>query len=297
MASAYCAQAVREWGQRSLRFDRGDTVKQSGQERRTEIVRLATTSGLASVEELSAAMGVTPSTIRRDLAKLTAQGKLARTYGGAISLVPTTELGLRQRLGEAYAAKRAIAAWCLTQILPGEVIALDAGSSVGALSEMLRGALRLTDLKVVAAGLTAIDALSESPHIEVTALGGRLRPMSQAFVGALAEESVMRLSFDRAFMSADAVHPDWGLCEAALEQTQLKSLIMSRANRTYVLAHSEKLGATPFHAWAPLPPMCVLVTDTGADPDTVAAFRARGVEVVLAPPIAESADPVGVSTA
>jgi DeoR/GlpR family transcriptional regulator of sugar metabolism len=58
----------------------------SGQARRSEIVRLATTTGLASVEQLSEELGVTASTIRRDLAKLTAQGKLARTYGGVMSL-------------------------------------------------------------------------------------------------------------------------------------------------------------------------------------------------------------------
>ena len=62
-----------------------------------EIVRLATTTGLASVEELSARFGVTASTIRRDLAKLTAQGRLARTYGGAIALARHPEASLRQR--------------------------------------------------------------------------------------------------------------------------------------------------------------------------------------------------------
>ena len=54
--------------------------------RRNEIARLAASHGLASVEELSTRLGVTASTIRRDLALLTAQGKLARTYGGAMAM-------------------------------------------------------------------------------------------------------------------------------------------------------------------------------------------------------------------
>ena len=74
-------------------------AKHTAQTRRGEIVRLATTSGLASVEELSDQLGVTASTIRRDLAKLTAQGKLARTYGGVMSLAHHPEASLRQRLG------------------------------------------------------------------------------------------------------------------------------------------------------------------------------------------------------
>jgi DeoR/GlpR family transcriptional regulator of sugar metabolism len=56
------------------------------QRRRDEIVRLATTSGLAGVEELSQTFGVTASTIRRDLALLTSEGRLTRTYGGAMAL-------------------------------------------------------------------------------------------------------------------------------------------------------------------------------------------------------------------
>ena len=54
-------------------------AKHTAQARRGEIVRLATTTGLASVEQLSDELGVTASTIRRDLAKLTAQGKLILT--------------------------------------------------------------------------------------------------------------------------------------------------------------------------------------------------------------------------
>ena len=112
-------------------------AKHTAQTRRGEIVRLATTSGLASVEELSDQLGVTASTIRRDLAKLTAQGKLARTYGGVMSLAHHPEASLRQRLGEAHAAKRDIARWAAAQIEPGETVLLDAGSTMGALADAI----------------------------------------------------------------------------------------------------------------------------------------------------------------
>ena len=73
--------------------------------RREEIVRLAATTGLASVDELSAELGVTPSTIRRDLAKLTSLGRLARTYGGVLSLEPHPQAWLRQRRVEVLASE------------------------------------------------------------------------------------------------------------------------------------------------------------------------------------------------
>lgn len=48
-----------------------------------EIYHLAVTTVLTSVEELSARFEVTASTIRRDLALVNGQGRLARTYDGA----------------------------------------------------------------------------------------------------------------------------------------------------------------------------------------------------------------------
>jgi len=261
-------------------------VKHSAQARRNEIVRLATTTGLASVEQLSEELGVTASTIRRDLARLTVQGKLARTYGGVMSLTHHPEASLRQRLGEAHVAKRDIARWAAAQIQPGETVVLDAGSTTAALADAIASTpelTALTGLTVVTAGIGAISALADLPHLAVIGLGGRLRPLSQAFVGPLAESAVQRLSFDRAFIGADSVHAERGICEADLEQTRLKELMMARADHIYVLAHAEKLGQSPFHAWAVMPPRWTLVTDESAAPAAVQAFRDNGVEVVVAP--------------
>jgi DeoR/GlpR family transcriptional regulator of sugar metabolism len=81
---------------------------------------------------------VTASTIRRDLALLNGQG-VARTYGGAMAQGTHPEGSLRQRTGEVFEQKHAIARWAASVILPSENILLDAGSTVGALAHELRG--------------------------------------------------------------------------------------------------------------------------------------------------------------
>ena len=251
-------------------------VRQS-QARRSEIVRLAKTSGLAGVDELSVIFGVTPSTIRRDLGQLTAEGLLARTYGGAIALNAHPEPSIRQRTLEGFDAKRAIAKWAATQVLPGETILLDAGTTVGAMGEFLRETEGLT---VITAGLTALEALADADTVRVECLGGTLRHLSQGFVGPLTESALARVSFDRAFLGADAVTADRGICEAELEQTRLKELMMERGAVVYVLAHAAKLGRRPFHAWAPLPPDVTVVTDSTATEEQLRPFADAGIEVV-----------------
>lgn len=245
--------------------------------RRAEIVRLARSVGLASVDELSAQFGVTASTIRRDLSQLNSQGLIARTYGGAIALGRRQESSLRQRAREGFEAKRAIARWAAQQVQPGETILLDAGTTVGAMGEFLR---TVPQLVVVTAGLTTLEALADADDIRVECIGGTLRQLSQGFIGPLAEATLQRLTFDRAFLGADAVNAELGICEAELEQTRLKEVMIERAENVYVLAHSEKLGRKPFHAWAPIPPGTTLVTDDDADSGQTEPFVEAGLQVV-----------------
>ncbi|WP_128374428.1 DeoR/GlpR family DNA-binding transcription regulator [Streptomyces cavernae] len=249
--------------------------------RRDRIVHLATTTGLASVEELSQLFGVTASTIRRDLAKLTTDGRLARTYGGAMALAAHPEASLRQRTGEAFEAKQAIARWAARQVRPGETLLLDAGSTVGALAHELRTA---KDITVVTTGLTTLQALSDVESIHLECLGGTLRPLSQGFVGPLTEAALERMTFDRVFLGTDGIAPELGICEADLRQTRLKELMARRSEHVYVLAHAGKLGRRPFHAWASLAKGWTLVTDDSADPGVLDDLRARGVTTILTEP-------------
>ncbi|WP_245905862.1 DeoR/GlpR family DNA-binding transcription regulator [Mycolicibacterium palauense] len=59
--------------------------------------------------------------------------------------------------------------------------------------------------------------------------------------------------------------------------------MMRRCERVYILAHADKLGRRPFHAWAPLVPGAVLVTDSAADDALIAPFLRKGIEVVRTP--------------
>ncbi|RCW41072.1 DeoR family transcriptional regulator [Halopolyspora algeriensis] len=256
-------------------------MPRGARDRRAAILRLASTSGLTSVEELSNTFGVTASTIRRDLSQLESAGHLARTYGGAMALDAHHETSLRQRSGQAFEAKRSIATWAADQVRTGETILLDSGTTTGALAREL--ATR-RDLTVVTTGLTVLQELAQATNVRVECLGGTLRPLSQGFVGSLTEAALERMTFDRAFLGADGVTAEHGICEADLQQTRLKELMGQRAEHTYVLVHAAKLGHHPFHAHAPFGPGWTLVTDTAADSAATAPFHARGIDVVVVDP-------------
>ncbi|MGW2325994.1 DeoR/GlpR family DNA-binding transcription regulator [Streptomyces sp. NPDC001700] len=240
-------------------------------DRRELIARTIRTDGTVVVEELARSLEVTPSTIRRDLALLTEQGTIARTYGGAMSAGHTPEPTLGQRSGLAVAEKDRIGRWAAARIAQGDTVILDAGTTTGRLAHHLRAR---TELTVITSGLTALRALAEVDGIELITLAGTLRHVSQGFVGPLAELTLSRLTADKVFLGADGLDARRGICEASLQQTSLKEMMADRGREVYVLADSSKLGESPFSAWAPLDRPWTLVTDSGATDDQLAPFRA-----------------------
>ncbi|MFJ2618331.1 DeoR/GlpR family DNA-binding transcription regulator [Glutamicibacter sp. NPDC087344] len=251
----------------------------SAKVRQGQILDLAHTSGLASVEELSERFGVTASTIRRDLSKLTTEGKIARTYGGAMPLTAAVvESTFRQRTKERTLAKTAIGRAARELVHEGQTILLDSGSTVASLAHELRDAQQLT---LATTSLVVVEELAEAEDVHVECIGGTLRHRSAAFVGPLAEYCLERMSFDTVFLGADGVIPD-AICEADLIQTRLKEKMLSRANQVVVLADSSKLNQRPFHAWAKLPSNWSLVTDEAATAEQLQPFVHAGVNVIQA---------------
>lgn len=246
-------------------------------ERREQLLE-ALRAGEADVEELAARFGVSASTVRRDLQRLSRDNAVRRTYGGAILANHHPETTLGERFSVNNAAKRAIAKAAAALVADGDTLILDAGSTVVAFAERLRG----RKLTIVTNNLAVLPLLADEASIEIIALGGALRATSMGTVGPLAVEAMRRLTADRVFMSADGVVAGRGLCEASLDQVALKSLMMAQARETVVLADATKIGRANCSAWAPLPAQWTLVTDADEQWDKISEFERYGARVVTA---------------
>jgi DeoR/GlpR family transcriptional regulator of sugar metabolism len=233
------------------------------------------------VDELSVRFGVTPSTIRRDLAVLTESGEIVRTYGGALA-TGAEEEPLHERETLAGLEKAAIAREAEKHIRPGQLLLLDAGTTVGALAARLSGWRGIT---VASTGLTTLNALSDAEGIELIALGGVVRHISHGTVGPLAELALSRLTADAVFLGADGVKAGRGVCEASAEQASVKRRMIEQSAAVYVLADAGKLGRAGAHWWTALPESWTLIPDSSATPEQLAPFlRLPEVTVIVAEP-------------
>lgn len=225
----------------------------------------------ARVEELAGLYDVSMSTIRRDLAKLSSSGGVVRTYGGALAPAPG-EQSIHEREGLALAQKTAIARIAATHIRDGHFLIFDAGTTVGALARTIS---RGHQVAVATNGLTSLQVLADSPDVELIVLGGVLRHISQGMIGPLAEAALSGMTADMAFLGADGVTADRGLCEGTVEQASLKRLMISKSAAVFVLADSAKLGLAPSHWWTSIPQPWTLITDDAATEEQLAPFLSR----------------------
>src|SRR3712207_9590184 len=88
------------------------SVKQAAlpERRQQRIAELVRETGSVTVAALESEFGVSPATVRRDLAELERQGKVRKTHGGAVMPgLAQHEDSFQQRLGEAVGPKKRLA--------------------------------------------------------------------------------------------------------------------------------------------------------------------------------------------
>jgi len=238
--------------------------------------------GRLSVAAVAEQFGVTTETVRRDLAVLERARMLRRVHGGAVPVgaLALVELGLAERAGRLTDKKSTIAKAAL-DLLPGVdgSIILDGGTTTAALADLLpadRRLLAVTNAVPIAAHL------ANSPGVAVHLLGGRVRGVTQCAVGESALRELADLRVDVAFLGANGITADHGFTTPDAAEASVKRAMAGAGQRVVVLADSTKLNRETLVRFAAPEDVDVLVTDDGADEDTLAALEAAGIEVVVA---------------
>ena len=230
-------------------------------ERQVRIAELVAVRGRARIGELAEAFGVTEPTIRKDLSALQERGLLKRTHGGALAVHPIIDRELAGRRGSHESDKEAIAAACVRLMRDGDSVFLDSGTTVSAVAGAIAATSTGLRLSTLTTSLGVADRLADVPGIDCVLLGGQLRRMDGALVGALALENLQRFTFSLAFIGVSGFS-DVGISVGSLAEAAVKAEAIERARRVVLALDHTKVGTTDFARISGLDVVDVVVTDT-----------------------------------
>ncbi|MET9242808.1 DeoR/GlpR family DNA-binding transcription regulator [Nonomuraea sp. NPDC003709] len=251
--------------------------------RHAEIMRRVRLSGATSVSDLASQLGVSPSTIRRDLEVLDRDGTLRRVRGGALILDGEVNVDADADRPFAEVAevdeqdKEAVAVRAAELVRDGDVVLLDIGTTTMRLARRLRGR-RVT---VVTSSLAVLDVLRSDPEVELLLLGGALRRPYHSLVGVLTEAALSQVVADRVFLGASGLRPDGQLVDTTLAEVPLKRAMIAAAGQVVLLVDRHKFPGTGALRVCGPDDIDVIVTNQGADEATLRNCAAAGAEILL----------------
>jgi DeoR family fructose operon transcriptional repressor len=259
------------------------------EERLIRVERIVADSGRVAVADLAREFDVTTETVRRDLAQLEGRGILRRVHGGAVAASNSSRLeeSVSQRRDRNADAKARIALAAM-RLIPSSfsgAIAIDAGTTTGLLAEHIarwRPDAAHQTLVVITNSIPVASTISDNSDVEVHLLGGRLRGITSAAVGASTLAQLSRMRPDIAFIGANGVHAEFGLSTPDQEESAVKTALTRGARRAVAMVDASKLGEETLVSFADLGDLDTLITDVKPAPDLAAALRRAEVEVMVA---------------
>ncbi|GEK81492.1 DeoR/GlpR family DNA-binding transcription regulator [Agrococcus baldri] len=257
-------------------------------QRRDEIAGRIQSHGRVLVAEIAAELGITAETVRRDLDALERAGIARRVHGGAVAAGRSSlvETAVAERADANAEGKRRIARLACERLLASGAtsVLLDAGTTTAALAAELVATWPRFDgpRLVVATHAPAIaQLLAAHPSIEVHALGGRIRAVTGAAVGAQTVLAIAALRPDIVVLGTNGLDGG-GATTPDPDEAAVKAAIVAAGRRVAVLADAAKLGEASLCRFATLEQIDVVLTDSAPDAEMAAALEQAACEVVVA---------------
>ncbi len=256
--------------------------RRGGPGRREQICELVLERGYVDVAELGQILHTNVATIRRDLAKLEAEGAVRRVHGGAYAQAAHVgvEVDFGLRMNFHIEAKRRLAKKAASLIENGDTVYLDAGSTALMVADELADRHSLV---VVTNSLAVADSLRSAKGISLFMVGGRYLPHTRGLIGPMAEEAIRAFRFRKMILATAGIDfRNRALTMSALEEIPIKRAAMAQSEKVILVADHSKFGKPSLISMIPLNDVHTIVTDASPPPESLEVLQALSIEVIVA---------------
>lgn len=194
-----------------------------------------------SLETLADQLGVSVSTVRRDVGKMATDNGIEVLRGGFVRLQKRRVDPLASmNHGNNAKKKDIIAQRAVSVVEDGDIIFIDSGTTTSLMGKYLNG-------KRATVVTTSISFLSYLPieGVNCIIVGGEVVSEREAVCGVNAEKHLSQMYFDKAFISISGCNDD-GVYANDIREARNKELVKERSHCTYLLADTSKLNRWGF---------------------------------------------------
>ncbi len=252
------------------------------EERQSQILAMLERDGKVLVKELAEKFAVTEDSIRKDLSSLELDGKLKRTYGGAVTIAEKLQMteANRRRVSDVE-AKRKIAAAAVKLMQPQDLIFLDISTISIAVAQILEKTENT--YKILTNMIDVAVMLARNPKIDLFCAGGRINQSRDGFSDVLNLEFISAFRPDVAFIGAFGVDiKKNSLTSRDTAGGVLKARMIEISKKSYIIAESRKIGVEGTYSFAALDKADGIITEVALSETLATAAENLGVKVIVA---------------
>lgn len=220
---------------------------------------------ILQVKAIAEELGVSESTIRRDLKELELQGKLKRIHGGAVKntgqnvLNGHKETDMYQRMDINYPEKVKICKLAAKKVKDGDCIFLDEGTTL----VPLMGMLQYRPVTIVTHNYLAVAQLNR-PKAQIIVIGGDYSSKYVMGMGSMAQNEIAQFQFDVAFIGCAGIDQKTGMAYTAeMSSREIKKIALQNATRTYLLVDQSKMNVLGFCKFEALSTFDTIISEEG----------------------------------
>ena len=252
----------------------------SKRERQKRIVATLQNSPALRASGLSADLGVSSETIRRDLIELDEKGLINRTYGGAARPLGY-EPPVKERMTIRVAERDRIARTVADLIAENEVVFIGSGATTNHVARAI--AERCRKITVITHDFLVVRSLSANPTIRVFFLPGRVNREEDCTAGAQTLAAIESYQANWAILGGSGIGA-LGIYEADDENAAIYRTMTTRAAKTVIAVDSGKFHQPVLCIYAQWDMVDVLCVEAMPDEALERVVTAAGVQILLADP-------------
>lgn len=202
-----------------------------------------------------------------------------RVHGGAVHPnYLSGEPSFDRRSRKEVIAKRLIAEEAVKLVGQNASVFLDAGTTCQEIGIRL---MSRSDLILITYSVPLLMA-ARSGQARILCIGGELREVSRALVGALAQNWMKNLHFQIAFIAASGLSEKEGASATVLAETAIKNEAIERSQKAILVADSSKWNRPETIHFADWNRFEIWITDNRISHRAVRRIQAKGVQVIRA---------------